>query len=361
MITAGQGTFWQSRLIRTLIATAIAVGIGALMIWGYVEGRGEAEREVERERPIKEPLRISTNNGMPVVTLDNQTQRNSGIESTRLESTPFQQQVRAYGMVLDLARLTDLSNNYANAKAQLQTAHAKLVASKAAFERAQTLYKGQAAVSLAQLQTAEAAFSVDEAAVAAAESHVRTLSATAYQEWGAALAKSLIDGSPLITRLIERQDFLLQVTLPPGVSIPAVPETGAIQTGQNAREEITFISPATRTDPRIQGASFFYVTPAKSDVLPGMNVLSFLPSGKAVDGVTIPASAIVWWQDKAWVYRRIDPERFARTEIATDLPTTGGSYIVAALPNGAEVVTRGAQLLLSEEFRAQIQVGEDKK
>jgi hypothetical protein len=145
------------------------------------------------------------------------------------------------------------------------------------------------------------------------------------------------------------------------VSIPTVPETGAIQTGQRARAEITFISPATRTDPRIQGASFFYVIPAQSDVLPGINVLSFLPSDKPVDGVTIPASAIVWWQDKAWVYRRIDPEKFARIEIATDLPTTGGSYIVAGLPDGAEIVTRGAQLLLSEEFRAQIQVGEDKK
>jgi hypothetical protein len=77
--------------------------------------------------------------------------------------------------------------------------------------------------------------------------------------------------------------------------------------------------------------------------------------------ITIPASAIVRWQDKAWVYRRIDPERFARTEIATDLPAPGGSYIVAGLPGGVEIVTRGAQLLLSEEFRAQIQVGEDKK
>src|SRR5262249_39411343 len=155
----------------------------------------------------------------------------------------------------------------------------------------------------------------------AAESHVRTLSATAYQEWGAVVAKSLIDGSPLITRLIERQDFLLQVTLPPGVSIGTVPEMGAIDTGQNTRTKIAFISPATRTDPRIQGVSFFYVTQAQNDILPGMNVLAFLPSTKSVDGVTIPVSAIVWWQDKAWVYRRIDPERFARTEIATDLPT----------------------------------------
>ena len=62
------------------------------------------------------------------------------------------------------------------------------------------------------------------------------------------------------------------------------------------------------------------------------------------------ASAIVWWQDKGWVYRRIDPARFARAEVSTDLPAPGGGYVVAGLPNGVEIVTRGAQLLLSEEF-----------
>ena len=190
---------------------------------------------------------------------------------------------------------------------------------------------------------------------------MRALSATAYQEWGPVLGKSLIDRSTIITRLIEREEFLLQVTLPPGVSIPKAPEAGAIQIGPGPAAEITFISQATRTDPKIQSASFFYVTRAESEVLPGMNVLAFLPSGKRVDGVTVPASAIVLWQDRAWVYRRIDRATFARADIATDLPVPGGGYVVAGLPDAVEIVTRGAQLLLSEEFRAQIQVGEDKK
>jgi hypothetical protein len=354
-------SLWRRQLVKTLVAVVIIIGLGALVVWGFLEGRSEVEREAERERPVKEPLRISMRNGMPVITLDDHTQQSSGIETTSLTSAPHQEQVRAYAMVLDLARLTELSNNFANAKAQLQTAQAKLAASKAAFERAQNLYKAQAAVSLAQVQTAEAAFLTDQALLAAAESQARTLSATAYQEWGPVLGNSLIDRSTMITRLIERQDFLLQVTLPPGISVQKAPETGAIQTGASTRAEITFISQATRTDPKIQGISFFYVTRAESDVLPGMNVLAFLPSGLSVDGITIPASAIVWWHDRAWVYRRVDTEKFTRADIATDLPIRGGGYIVAGFPNTVEIVTRGAQLLLSEEFRAQIQVGEDKK
>jgi hypothetical protein len=87
-------------------------------------------------------------------------------------------------------------------------------------------------------------------------------------------------------------------------------------------------------------------------------VLAFLPTGKAVDGVTIPASAVVWWQDRAWVYRRTEPDKFARVEIATDNPAPGGGYIVSG-PHDVQIVTGGAQLLLSEEFRSQIQVDED--
>ena len=90
-----------------------------------------------------------------------------------------------------------------------------------------------------------------------------------------------------------------------------------------------------------------------------MNVLAFLPTGETVDGVTVPASAIVWWQDRAWVYQRTEPDKFLRVEIATDLPAPGGGYIVAGMPHDVQIVTGGAQLLLSEEFRSQIQVDED--
>jgi hypothetical protein len=237
---------------------------------------------------------------------------------------------------------------------------AKIAASKPAFERAQKLYGNQQTVSLQMLQSAEAAYRADEATETAALSQVRTLSATAYQEWGAVLGKSLIEKSPLITRLIERQDFLVQVTLPPRVVIREPPLVAAIDMGPNLRATITYVSPATRADPRIQSLSFFYTVPAESGVLPGMNVLAFLPSGAAVEGVTVPAEAIVWWQDRAWIYRRTDAQAFVRSQIVTEQPAPEGGFIVKDLLGGAEIVTRGAQFLLSEEFRAQIQVGEDR-
>lgn len=349
------------RPLRRFLLVLVLAGVGGGILWGFVAGRMEAALEAERERPIKAPLRVSLDNDEQVVTLDAEAQKHNGIETSPVAAAPYRERVRAYGTVVDLARLTDLSNSYQTAKSSLQAANARLAASRPAYERAQTLNKNEQIVSQATVQAAQATYGADVATQASAESQLRTLAATAQQEWGPVLGKALIEGSPTITRLIERQDFLLQVTLPPGVSIPTPPPTAAILTANGLRADIKFVSPATRTDPKIQGVSYFYIAAADSGVLPGMNVIAYLPSGATVEGAAIPEPAIVWWQDRAWVYWRSAPDKFTRVSIATDFPAPGGGYVVKGFPKDAEIVTRGAQALLSEEFRAQIQVGEDKK
>lgn len=348
-----QGASWS---VKLLVAAGL-VAFAALIGWEFVASRHAAVAEAEQA--IKVPVRVSGEPGKRIVTVDAATQVRSGIETKVLASAPNQQELRAYGMVLDVARLTELSNSYANAKAQVQTARAKLAMSKPAFERAEKLFNDTHVVSQAQLQAAEAAFGTDQASLTAADAQVHTLTATAYQEWGSVLGKSLVDQSPAITALIERQDYLLQITLPPGVTLKAAPASASIQVGKVERADITFVSPATRIDPKIQGVSFFYTAAAESGVLPGMNVLAFLPSGKSSPGTAVPASAVVWSEGRAWVYRRTGQETFVRVAITTDQPAPGGGYIATGLPDDAEIVTRGAQLLLSEESRAQIQVDED--
>ncbi|CEG10552.1 efflux transporter, RND family, MFP subunit [Afipia felis] len=348
-------------LLRSVLVAGAVICVGVAATWGFIRSHNEVAAEAERERPIKAPLRVSMQNGAPVVRLDLETEQRNGIETTALMPSQHQEQLRAYGTVLDLARLTDLSNSYAAAKAQLQTAQAKIEASRADVDRSRTLYEKPGTIPLKQLQAAEATFGVDKAAVAAAESQVRTLTATANQEWGPVLGKSLVDGSAMVTGLIERHDFLVQVTLPPGESMSKLPETAVLQIGKTAQAIVTYVSPATRTDPKIQGVSYFYIASADSGVLPGMSVLAFLSSGDAVEGTLIPAASIVWLQGRAWIYRRTEPNTFTRIAISTDQSTPDGGYFVGGLPLDVQVVTRGAQSLLSEEFRAQLRVGEDQK
>jgi hypothetical protein len=345
------------RALRRILLVLALLGVAGLAVWGFAERGGDAADDADR--PVTAPSRVAEVDGQPAVKLDAQARERSGIEVAALSPAPYQDQRHGYGMVLDLTQLTDLSNSYANARAQQQAAQAKLAASKTASDRAHDLYRNQQNVSLAQFQAAEATFQTDQATLAAADSQVRTLAATAAQAFGPAIGKALLDGSPLIARLIERQDFLLQVTLPPGVTLAAPPQVATVQVEGRPPVPVSFISPATRTDPRIQGMSFLYLASASSGVLPGMNVLVSLPSGPPSDGVAIPPSAVVWWQDRAWVYRQAGADIFIRMQIPTDLPSKGGGYVVKDLPKDTRIVTQGAQLLLSEEFRAQIQVGDD--
>jgi hypothetical protein len=123
-----------------------------------------------------------------------------------------------------------------------------------------------------------------------------------------------------------------------------------------SRVPLQFVSAATKTDPRIQGLSFFFTAPAVSGLLPGMSVAAFLPSGQTLEGAVVPPSAIVWGQGRAWTYFRTGPESFARRAVATDRPAPGGGYLAQGLKENAQVVVQGAQMLFSEEFRAQIHV-----
>lgn len=341
--------------LSVLLAAIVGIAVAGLAAWGLIERRSEAAREAERAGPTA-PSRVSDENGVPVITLDAAAQRDAGIATVALKSGPYQQELRAYCAVLDLQPLTELDNRYNNAKAQLDIAQAKLAASRAEFERDQKLYKNGQNISAAQLQTAEAAFRVDQAGVAAAQSLLGATSASALQSWGEAIGRAVVDDAPTVKHLIGRQDVLLQVTLRPGQTT-AQPMHASVQLDSGSRVPLEFVSAAAKTDPSLQGLSFFFTAPADSGLLPGMTVVAFLPAGPAVEGAALPASAVVWEEGRAWAYFRTGPETFARRPVATDIPAPGGGYVVRGIASGSEVVVTGAQMLLSEEFRPQTRAG----
>jgi len=351
------------KLFVLVVALAVIGALGVLAISGFMEGRQEAAVEAKRGEPIKPPLRVTLPaRGEPIVTIDADSQRAIGLKTIVPRPAPYQDQIRAYGTVLDLAKLTTLNTNYVGAVSQLRTAQAKLAASQPAYERAQALYKKNFG-NLVQVQATEAALVGDKAAVEAAESKVRTLGATAIQEWGPVIGHALVKGAGLVNRLIERQEFLLQITVPPGRSLDPPAIASVEVPGSARRAEVRYISPATRTDPKIQGLSFFYTAAADSGMLPGMNARAYLVSGKPVDGYVIAPSAIVWWAGRPWVYVKIADDQFTRRQIPLDMPVGKEGEFVVPVSAFAEpkptIVLKGAQMLLSEEFRAQIQVEGD--
>ncbi len=343
---------------KLLIGAVAALLVGILAIWGFISGRGDAAHEADTERPIQTPQRTSTQNGEPVITLDVVAQKNNGITTARLASARHSQPLRAFGTVLDLQALTDLSNNSVNARAQVEASRAKLVASQTAFQRAQDLYKDQQNMSAAQVQAAEAAFRTDQAGLASAQSQLHTLGIAAQLNWGPTLSQALLTATPLLSRLTTGRDVLLQVTLRPDQAVPQPPAGAWVELDDGSRRPLEFVSGATKTDPRFQGVSFFFTAPATMGLLPGMNVVAFVPTTGTTEGVVVPPSAIIWAQGGAWAFFRTGPNTFVRRAVSTDLPAPAGGYVMQGQGNNTEVVVQGAQMLFSEEFRAQAQVSD---
>jgi hypothetical protein len=345
----------MSKALKRLSAITIVILVAAVLIWAFLQGRKEAETEAERERPVRVPSRVTTEKGQTVVTLDAATQARNGIEVMKLRRVTHRQDLQANALVLPVQDLTHLQNNYLTASAQVEKAKAALDVSRREYERLKELYQENQNASVKALQAAEGTWHSDEATLKAARDSLLINESLVRQTWGTVVADWLVNGSPAFNRILEQKDALLQVSMPPG-SETDPPASASIEMPDGKHQSSQLVSAFPRVDPRIQSPTYLYVTPSRAGLGPGMTPLLLLPSGPWRKGVIVPGRAIVWWQGKAWVYVQTAPERFTRREVSTDTPAGDGWFVTMGLASGDEVVTSGAQQLLSEEFRSRIQV-----
>src|SRR5215467_12384666 len=89
----------STRLFGAVLATTLA----SLLVWGLFVGRNQAVVEANRSHAAKAPPRVAAKNGATVITIDDDTQQRSGIKTDTLVTAAHQEEIRAYGMVLDVA------------------------------------------------------------------------------------------------------------------------------------------------------------------------------------------------------------------------------------------------------------------
>lgn len=333
--------------LRIVLSVAIAALLITTTVWAVGRSRGAAVAEADRERPVATPQRVFTDDGQTILRIDAATLARSGIATAPLTADTGATAVPVFASVLDTTRLTDLVNGWAVANAQLAAADARARASQANVARTRLLYADDQNASLAQLEAAQAAYAADRAGANAARAQAQTIIASVRQEFGPAL----LPGSALVAGIVARRTMLLQVALP--ASAGPAPPTIAIDADGGIRATARLIGAAARADPRVPGRGAYYAVPAASGLVPGMNVTAQLRTGGNRAGAIVPATAIVSWQGRDWVYRRRPDRAFVRMAITADRRDPAGDAIVADPPAGTVVATKGAQLLLSEELRGQ--------
>lgn len=343
---------------------ATIIGIQAFLIvilfWVMVfYGRDEFEALTEQtEEEIETPNRVANQDGTTMITISPATQAQSDINTSPLKSAKHQSSINTYGSVLSIDTLIDLRTRYLAAKAEIEVLRAAFSYSKNELNRLQILNQDDKNVSDKAVATVRSINKSEEAKIAAAESNARNISDSMRQLWGEALTQHAINPnkSELLQNLINTQEVLIQITLPYDAPEPrdgsSIMVTPTASPGEPIRAE--FISRAPVSNTTLLGKTYYYRAKTK-ELRAGMQVSAITAtSSKASDGVIIPNSAIVWYAGKSWVYKKTAADKFSRISVVTDAEVDNGWFYQGKLSAGEEVVTSGAQLLLSEEFKYQI-------
>ncbi len=347
----------RMKKLKWVLGAAVALATAVILVRTIAQLGSEPEEEKEKkEEAIKPPSRASVQNGQTVITLDAETQSRVGIAIAPLKAITARGQVTVPAVVLSAQELVGLRNSYVAALARLEKARANADVAQQQYGRLRTLYEDNQNASQKDLQAAQGNLRADQADVQAAQQALALEAAASRQSWGDVLAKWVIDDPPPLDRVLDQRDFLVQVTLPRD-QLPAAPPTISLEIPGSRHTPATLVSSFPRVDSRIQGASFLYMTPNHVALAPGLNLVARLSVGTPMRGVLVPRSALVWWQGSAWVYQQIAPGRFVRRPVPTETPLENGIFVPSGFAAGDLIMIRGAQMLLSEEFRSQLQAG----
>jgi hypothetical protein len=341
---------------KLLLSAALASMLAVILARIVAPARKASanQDEDDEQEAIKAPPRVSVQNGQTIVTLNASTESRVGIAVAPLQGMPSRERVTAPAIILSPQELVTARANYVAATANLEKARTKIQVDQKEYARLNSLYQDQKNASEKDVQAAQGALRSDEADVQSAQQEVALQVAAVRQSWGEAVANWVANDSATLNRVFNQSDFLVQVTLPADSGSP-LPQTITLDVPGLGHTAARLISEFPRVDPRIQGIGLLYIARNHLGFAPGLSLIAHLPVGRAMRGVLIPNSAIVWWQGNAWVYVQIAPGRFVRRLVPTGEPLPNGLFVSTSFSPGEQIVARGAQLLLSEEFRSQIQ------
>ncbi len=415
----------MTRILKfTLGVGAVAVVAGAL-IWSFLANRAELAAEAQSEQLIASASRVSKNaNGETIVKFTAEMQQRLDIRTEALAAATKPREIVAYGHLeedpsrsfvsrapvsgttheapghqwpdvgqtvadrtvlgsieprLAPADRITLGDRLSSTTAEAESGPAALAAAQAALNRARTLNADDKNVSDRVVQESEAKVAAEQARLAAADRSIRLIESSLTSMSSAAVPLELDRGGQVVEVLvhpgesIEAGQAIVRVTrfdrLLARVDVPA----GDVVAGNIAAANIVplgyesrpirgeRVSLAATVDPKTQGQPFLFRVDPSFTLRPGLSVTAYLEiPGAPRKGVVVPRAAVVRQSGKTWVYVQTAADQFVRREVNLEDPTAEGWFTRSLLPND-RVASTGAQTLLSEEFKSQIQVGEESR
>ena len=349
----------MNKKISWIIALQAALIIALFWVLVFY-GKDEYESYQNAQKEEIESLnRVTSDEGINIVSLSPATQQNSGIQTIKINSAGYQGEIKSFGNVISIESLTEAKSRYLNLKSEMTIARSASTNNLKQYQRLKMLNADDKNVSDQALQAALANVQADTAKISANQLQLKNLQTNTKLQWGEQMAKlAFVDKLPAhLANLLISKNVLVQISLPLSTGTPKQASSVNVTPLNESVPPIqaVYISPATQSDTNGLGKTFYYSAPA--DLLRiGMrvNVVAESSTSDNASGVVIPSTAVVWYAGKAWAYFKNgqdkDHVQFIRKPINTDTEVDEG-WFNQGIAENSEVVISGAQLLLSEEFK----------
>ena len=299
------------------------------------------------------PSRVELLQGRMVVRLPENLQRQAGIETVLLEQTFRPSGLYAFAEVIDIQPLLKFRSGYNFIRSARKIAESEFLASSQEYERLRLLHGEASNISARQLQQAHARWLADSTRVQAHKQKLEDIRAESVQRWGHQIINAVINETDMFKKLRSGEAVLVLLTLTRNQHLAAETDTIYIsRSGSNAhKQEAYYLSPASHTNRLLQGETYYFYTQA-GELRTGMYLDAWIPSGQAsAQGVSVPDSAIIWYVDKPWVYIKLDSRTFMRQPLQHYIEGNDDWFVKEGVKQGDQIVIKGGQMLLSEEFR----------
>ena len=309
-----------------------------------------AAEDGDDERP---PARLAVIDGRRRLVLSAADLQLADVAIETLVAGEFVLERRVPGIVIDAAALREAQR----ARAAAEAARRAQMASAAALEeRLQRLTRIAADTQLGaqrELAELELGWRRELERGVALDAELGRLEQLLTAQWGTALVAASRPGTALDRALAGGESALIQFAAP--AAAPPHEVFIAVDGKRDSARVGTLVGAAPDVMPGVPGATWYVDAPA-AGLRRGMRVDVWLAQGaNTLRGVRLPASALVWHAGQRWYFAALGEGVFERRALPADVVVQGRAVMLPATGGTAlSVVTRGAQTLLSEEFRGAI-------
>ena len=274
------------------------------------------------------------------LTLTPALQARSGLHAEQLKITTQQPEIIRYGRTLAKSALLQFQSDYLHQQARLKKAYAQKQLAKAQHSRLKA--------------------DAENTQWRAEKIALQTLKSHAVEQWGKKIVHTLTTAQPSQGFLTAPSTTLVAIDTPldDRYTMPAT-ITYALNSNRHHTATATLLDPVPATAFPSPGKRFFYYTQDPA-FLPNQPLIAWLPlTQQPLTGVIVPDSAIIHHLNQQFIYLKTGPATFKRQHISLSHPVSGGLLIVEQQIYQTPIVTRGAQMLFSEEFKGTIPEEDD--